>query len=55
VLAFVLFIVAFIVRAIHNGLQVEGYVLWMVASLPAAYLAPVVGFVQTRRLAAQPG
>jgi hypothetical protein len=54
VLAFVLLVVAFIVRAIHDGLQVEGYVLWMVAGLAAAYLAPV-GFVLTRRSAAQPG
>jgi hypothetical protein len=55
VLAFVLFVVAFTVRAIHNGLQVEGYVLWMVAGRAAAYLAPVVGFVQTDGQPPKPG
>ena len=50
IIAFLLFVVAFIVRAVHGGgLEAEDYVLWMLAGLAAMAFAPAYVFVQSRR------
>jgi hypothetical protein len=47
--AFLLFVAAFIARAVTAGLELEDYVLWMLAGLACMNLAPVVVLVQGRR------
>jgi hypothetical protein len=48
-IAFVLFVIAFIVRAVQSGLEAEDYVLWMLAGLAAMTFAPVVTLVRSRQ------
>jgi uncharacterized membrane protein len=50
--AFILFVIAFIVRAINDGgLEAEDWVLWMLAGLAALAFAfsPAVAYIQARR------
>ena len=53
VIPFVLFVIAFIVRAIQSDLAAEDYVLWMLAGLAMMNLTPVVAVVQRRPVRAE--
>lgn len=47
--AFLLFVVAFIVRGANAGFELEDYVLWMLAGLGAITFSPVLVLVQRQR------
>ena len=49
IVAFLLFVFAFIARAVSSGMEAEDWVLWMLADLAAMTVAPLIAFVQTRR------
>lgn len=48
-IAFLLFLVAFIARAINSGLELGDYVLWMLLGLMATQLSPVAAIIPARR------
>jgi len=49
IIAFLLFLIAFIVRGANAGFEFDDYVLWMLAGLAFLTITPVVALVQSRR------
>lgn len=49
IVPFMLFVAAFTARAVAAGLEIEDYVLWMLAGLAALCFAPVLTFIDSHR------